>query len=139
MCVLRVAGDDLRPDDFLRESTFTPTSVVRSDGRITQSNPRAFRPPGFAVAVSDADDPQRQFADAEAFLRDSSHELRRLLAPPHNASLELDFLVECSVGITTATQSVRFPASLVEAAGAAGVDLVVTLHPTTSETGKPDL
>ncbi len=132
MCVLRADGAQFDVDAFLAGSTLSPCTIYRrgeprlKGGRVAQRRGGS----GLHVTVSDASwsDLAAQAADAERFLREHHDEITRLRTFPGVDGLGLDFAIESRIGKDAVAQFERFPASLVAAAGALGLDLELSLY-----------
>jgi hypothetical protein len=122
---------DFAVDDFLATSTFVPIAVYRKDQPRTAGSRHISRQSGFNVAVSDAeDDVAAQAEEAVQFIRNHSAEIARTRAWLGVEYLVLDFATSFR---DVVVQSERFPASLVAEAGAAGLEIELTLYPAATE------
>jgi hypothetical protein len=138
MCVLRASGTEFDVDAFLATSSVSAISIRRK-GELrfatTPDGPRHDRS-GFTADVSmkEWDDLPGQIEDAKAFLAEHEVELRRLRAFPGVGGMELDFPMNLRIGTKdVAVQGDRLPADLLFAAGRAGIDIVITIYPPSSE------
>jgi len=81
-----------------------------------------------SVGVSDADfsDLAAQLADAQAFLRERTEQLRAARSYPGVEGLVFDFPIRAR---DVAVQSDTFPAALLAKLGALGIDLEISRYP----------
>ncbi len=127
MCVLRASGTTFDPDEFERSPSMLFPRVYRKGEPRGSGSKRVNDRSGLTVDVSDASwaDLPAQIADAERFLENLEADLRRLVAFPGVEGVCLDFPVDLK---QRWVQSHVFPASLVRAAGALGIDLEQSLY-----------
>lgn len=128
MCVLRACGDDFNPEDFLRTGRICSCHVFRKGDPRARRSHQPNEVSGFHADVSTASwrDLPAQVADAERYLSNNEPDLRRLIAFPGVTSVVLDFPVNRRD--VPLVQSHVFPASLVRAAGALGIELELSLY-----------
>jgi hypothetical protein len=125
-CVLRASGSTFDVESFLRNSAFRTEAVYRKGQRRRPASRGSQAASGFNVVVSERDDSmEAQINDALAFLRAHREDLRGLRAAPGVESVVLDFA--CPQG-EIANRSARFPAELLNAAGAADIDIHVSFY-----------
>ena len=125
-CVLRATGAKFDVDAFLKDSPFRPATVYRKGQRRRPASRGVQTASGFNVVVSDTDDsPEKQIEYALSFLRDQHGELLRLVRFGGVEEIVLDFGIPQN---EIATRSARFPADLLVAAGALGVDIHVSFY-----------
>jgi hypothetical protein len=142
MCVLRVNGEGFDPDEFLSGSSLAPCAVFRrGEPRLPHAKPDGpvHLSSGINFDVSDAewDDVGQQMFDAEEFLRTHLTELKHLASAPGVTGMCLDFPVELRIGRNgIATQSDRFPVSLVKLAGEIGLSLEFSIYPVEEDLGE---
>jgi hypothetical protein len=136
MCVLRVTGSpSFDVDGYLLESSLKPGKIFRAGTpRLPKSQPDGptHSSSGFNVDVSNGDlsNLSEQIRDACAFLALHQPELVALSLLPSVRDLRLDFPIELRVGRSdVVVQSEFFPATLVEAAGRAGIGLELSIYP----------
>ena len=128
-CVLRASGPAFDVDAFLRTSDWKPCAVYhQGDKRYPRGEKRCDRS-GFNLDIGDVeeDDLDKQIEQSIDFLRLNEEEITRLRHYPGLESMGLDFGVDFK---DSPIQSYRFPAVLVGLAGALGLELEVTLYPT---------
>ena len=125
-CVLRASGATFDVDAFLKSSPFRPGVVYRKGQRRRPSSRGVQTASGFNLVVSDSDDPlETQVEYALTFLRDRRSELVRLVRFGGIEDIVLDF--GCPQG-DIAARSGRFPAELLVAAGAIGIDIHISFY-----------
>ncbi|HEX9502392.1 MAG TPA: hypothetical protein VGA10_12135 [Thermoanaerobaculia bacterium] len=125
-CVLRATGAKFDVDAFLSESPFRPATVYRKGQRRRPASRGTQTASGFNVVVSDTDDPpEKQIEYALTFLRDQQGEILRLVRFGGVEEIVLDFGIPQN---EIATRSARFPADLLVAAGALGIDIHVSFY-----------
>jgi|SRR6185369_14367878 len=132
MCVPRADGAEFDVDAFLLGSTPSACKIYRR-GEPRLKGARAakrWEVSGINVAVSDASwsDLTAPVADAERFLCEHHQEITRLRTFPGVDGLVLDFPIASRIGKDAGAQCERFPAALVAAAGALGLDLELSLY-----------
>ena len=133
--VLRAYGDDFRVDAFLAGCTL-PVCAVKRQGEpvfpASRPNGRRHERSGVHVSVSNAgfDEFSRQVAEAEAFLRAQSEQVRRLAEWPGVDGVTLDFGIERR---SVAVQCELLPAALVRVAGALGLAIELSQYPASEE------
>ena len=125
-CVLRAFGPAFDVDAFLKKSQFRPAVVYRIGQRRKPASRGSHKASGFNVVVSEHDESvEKQVDDAIAFMHNHHDELVRLARFGGVEVIALDFACPQS---EIASRSARFPAELLVAAGAHGIDLHVSFY-----------
>lgn len=127
-CVFRVKGEHFQVDEFLEDSDLQPYRVLHEGELICRLERAAFSE--FHVDVSFANaDPQKEIADAIAFLTENEAEIRRLSAFPGVVSMCLDFGYYCR---EVSHQIDYLPPELIEIAGRLGLGIQLSHFPMVS-------
>jgi len=135
MCVLRARGTDFDVDRYLSASSIPSINVYRrGEPRLPASRPDGAKHAGsgFNAEVSTAawDDLPGQIEDARHFLARHKTDLERLRTFPGLEQLTLDFPTHLRIGTNeVVVQTDRFPADILLAAGALGIELALTIWP----------
>jgi hypothetical protein len=136
-CILRIGGTSLDIGALLSSCSLTPVAQwrrgeVRTVGRKVRSTSGA----NFLASDVDFDAFDIQVADAAAFLREHSAQLRRLAAFDGVDSATLDFAV--SIDEDTMVRSCTLSPELVRLAADAGLGLEISFYACSSESEEDD-
>jgi hypothetical protein len=132
-CVLRISGygqalaQRLLKSGLVRERKMYAATARR---RRTKDRDASQRTWNICVSERDFDDFAGQIKEAGEFLRRHADRLKKVGADPAVVGMTLDFGVANAIdGKDVIAMFLRFPAELVARAGAAGVDLEVSIYP----------
>ena len=124
---LRCHGDAFDVDAFIARTPLDVRTVWRRGLPWRPGAREAAHTSGFAVEVSRATERVAQVADAERFVTGFADELATLVGWPGVERVWLDFLVASRLGADVLGHAETFPATLLAALGALGLDLEVTI------------
>jgi hypothetical protein len=124
-CVLRASGAKFDVDSFLKDSPFKADVVYRKGHRRRPASRGAQTASGFNVVISESDDPEVQVEKALSFVRKHHDELLRLVRFGGIEDVILD--LSCPQKEFVA-RTARLPAELLTAAGALGMDVLVSFY-----------
>ena len=124
-CVLRAAGDNFQPFDFLRDSPFQPCQVYCKGSRRSAST--VWQTSGMTVDVSTKDQFSEQVQDAVFFLENNLAELVRLKQFNGLTEMRLDFGVNEKGSFL---QTYVFPLELICLAGELALELELSIYAT---------
>ncbi len=125
-CVLRVLGDELEPDEVIKELTIEPFAVFRR-GEISSGRKRASTTGGITFDIGNGSF-NRQIELAIAFLRCHRVELRSVPAISTVQEFFLDFSLDCRLDDSkTVVQRDYLPIDLILLAAETGLGICITL------------
>ena len=124
-CVLRAAGDEFEPREFLSRSSFKACNVFVAGER--RGSASVWSTSGFTVDVSSAsgEELEKQIEDALEFLDQYRDELSRLVNTRGLTDLNLDFGVNRR---DVFVQSIYLPPELLKVAGSLQVGIEVSIY-----------
>ena len=134
-CMLRASGAKFDVDLFLKDCSLEPIRVWRKGERKapnSESNEKTITESSVSFEVSDADFSELsiQFADAQLWLGQNRDEVARLVQFPGVDGVSIDFGVEIR---PPGWSSFMFPPALTSLVGTLGLQLEISVYPTSDE------
>lgn len=136
-CILSIIGENLDVDAFVLKSSLAPYKrFYKGEPRIgTKPEGKKHTLSGLAIQTSSADfhELSVQIKDTITFLQSNKLKLQHIRATKEVQHATLDFAIELRIDHKKVVfQFERFPADLLLLAGELGIDLEVSIYPTSS-------